>query len=89
MEIRDTRGIDPLTKARQLAAEGPRVSALITDGVNVDAVAGYIESNTEKLIQVALITPDGRVWLPGSEKDIANYLRSIKKQLEDMENESV
>jgi hypothetical protein len=49
-------------RARKLAEEGPRVSAVLTDGDLYGAVPGYLDADTNKCRQVALVTPDGRVW---------------------------
>ena len=56
---------DALVFARVLAVEGPRVSAILTKGGLFVAAPGFINADTRSGIkQVALITPDGRVWLP-------------------------
>ena len=51
-----------ITQARKLARAGPRVSAVISDGNSYGAVPGYLDAETGKIKQVALVTPDGRVW---------------------------
>ena len=60
---------DALKVARLLAMEGPRVSAIICriGGGMPDyrPVEGYVDSNEalpEGMYQIALVTPDGRVW---------------------------
>jgi hypothetical protein len=51
-----------IEKAKKLAAEGPRVSAILKSNLRYGAVPGYLDADTGSIEQVALVTPDGRVW---------------------------
>ena len=55
-----------LAKARKFAKDGPRVAAILAaalDGKQA-AAAGFIDADLPNVKQVALVTPDGRVWRP-------------------------
>lgn len=51
-----------ITRARKLAADGPRIAAVLQGDGRYGAVPGYLDSDAGKIQQVALVTPDGRVW---------------------------
>lgn len=54
-----------VTVARTFAAAGPRVAAIVTkDATTYRAISGYMDADQADLEQVALVTPDGRVWQP-------------------------
>ena len=51
--------------ARKLAAEGPRVAAVLQSTrrpKEYGAVPGFMDGDGKGLRQVLLVTPDGRVW---------------------------
>ncbi len=51
-------------EAAKRLATAPRVSAVLRGGDKFAAVPGYIDGDTEATKQIALITPDGKVWRP-------------------------
>lgn len=54
---------EAIEAARKLA-KSPRVAAVLRGGEIFAAVPGYIDGDTDKTKQVALVTPDGKVWRP-------------------------
>jgi hypothetical protein len=58
-------------EAKKIAEEGPQVAAVLkiwgSGYSEYRAVPGYIDRDAEELQQIALITPDGRVWVRETE----------------------
>lgn len=54
-----------IAKAKTLAKQGPRVAAVLKVGLsNYAAAPGYMDADREAVLQVLLVTPDGRTWTP-------------------------
>jgi hypothetical protein len=65
MDFKPCKSIETAIKrAQKLAADGPRVAAVLHGDGMYGAVAGYLDADFGNIQQVALITPDGRVWEP-------------------------
>lgn len=62
MKLTHTKIDKAISQAKKLAAAGPRVAAVLESGGKFGAVPGYMDSDGERVSQVALVTPDGRVW---------------------------
>lgn len=66
MKIKASRSFfSAIEKAKKLAAEGPRVAAILvpTSGrLQYIAIPGYLDKDGENYRQIRLVTPDGRVW---------------------------
>lgn len=55
--------VSAVRAARGFAKEGPRVAAVVKHGKSYSALAGFIDADTKAIKQIALVTPDGRVWM--------------------------
>jgi integral membrane sensor domain MASE1 len=53
--------------ARKSAGIGPRVSAILSMGDTLLVADGFMDTDTDDLKQIVLVTPDGRLWVPMSE----------------------
>lgn len=69
MNVKASRSfVAALDKAKKLAKAGPRVAAVLALSGNgkklrYAAVPGYMDSDTDGMKQVRLLTPDGREWM--------------------------
>ncbi len=56
-----------IKNAKKFAKAGPRVAAVLQrmgeKGVEYKSAPGYMDADNDEIQQIALVTPDGRVWL--------------------------